>query len=139
MQIKVSAGEPIPAKSFLIRTFSSCAEQLPQDASEWDVSGLLIDGEPFSQATVECWLHCAYSHVYGPDHLDAADLEQLSTAAGLHHVLAFAHAVGSFEGLLKAAGSQSDKLKFVVQLPEQTLEISAVTGKYYFSPFNPNS
>jgi hypothetical protein len=54
-RIKTAAGDPIPAKSFLIRTFSSCAEQLPAGAEEWDVSGFLFDGEPFSRETVK-WL-----------------------------------------------------------------------------------
>jgi hypothetical protein len=121
--IKAAAGDPIPAKSFLIRTFSSCAEQLPAGAEEWDVSGFLSDGEPFSRETIECWLSCGYSILYGAAELDTDDQALLSTAKGLHHVLAFAHAVGSPEGVLKAACSKLQELVIEVQLPARTIEV----------------
>lgn len=133
MLIKVAVGDSIPASSLLLRTFSTCAEQLPADANAWDVSGLLLNSQPFSRAAVQCWLHCAHSHLHGPTELNAEDLEQLSTATTLHEVLAFAHAVGSCEGMLQAACHQLHALKFVVQLPEQTLELfaAASAGLHY--------
>ena len=74
----------------MVRAFSSCAEQLPSDAEEWDVSGFLIDGKPFERATVSCWLHAAHSLLHGPGELEAGDLQQLSNVHDLLHVLVFA-------------------------------------------------
>jgi hypothetical protein len=56
----------------------------------------------------------------------------LSTVSGLAQVLAFANAVGSFEGLLQAACSQLRNLKVVVQLPEQVLELPLASCAYCF-------
>lgn len=122
-RIKTAAGDPLPAKSLLVRTFSTCAEQLPAGAEEWDVSGFLIEGEPFSRETVKAWLNCGYSMLYGPAEVDAEDQAHLSTARGLHQVLTFAHAVGSPAGLLKAACSQLHELRVEVQLAASTLEL----------------
>jgi hypothetical protein len=106
-----------------VKAFSSCAKALPADAEQWDVSGLLLDGQPFSRETVQCWINCAYSALHGVSELDAEDKQQLSTAIGLKQVLAFGHAVGSAEALFAAACSQLSELKVVVQLPEQKLEV----------------
>lgn len=124
--IRTAEGQPIPAKAVLVRTistFSTCAEELPADAKEWDVGGFLFEGGPFSRQTVKCWLNCGHSMLYGPGELDAQDQAQLSTANGLRSVLAFAHAVGSPEGLCKAACCQLQALVLEVQLPEQSLQL----------------
>ena len=81
-RVKTAEGAPIPAKSFLVRTFSSCAEQLPAGADEWDVSGFLSDGEPFSRETVTCWLSCVYSILNGAAELDTEEQVLLSSARG---------------------------------------------------------
>lgn len=133
LQIKVASGQPLPIKSLVARTFSSCAEQLPASAQEWDVSGLLLDSEAFSHDTIKCWVDCAYCALYGQAELDDDDIQQLSTVKGLQQVLAFAHAVGSAECVLAAACSQVSSLKVVVQLPEQTLEVPVgKQGPYCF-------
>ena len=49
--IKVASGEPLQAKSFLVRGLCESAEGLPAAAEEWDVSGLLLDGQPFTRET----------------------------------------------------------------------------------------
>jgi hypothetical protein len=124
IQIKVAVGQPLDAESHVLRTFSSVARALPFDVQQWDISGLLLDGqEPFSRATVQCWLSCIYSSLHGPAELSKEDCQQLSTAKGLQQVLAFAHAVGSPQAVLTAACSQLDNLKFSVQLPAQTIEL----------------
>jgi hypothetical protein len=46
---------------------------------QWDVSGLLLDSEPFSHDTVKCWVGCAYSALYVQAELDEDDIQQLST------------------------------------------------------------
>ena len=58
--------------------------------------------------------------------------------AGLTQVLAFADAVGSFDGICKAACSQLQRLQFVVQLPEQVLELLLPTGNTYWFPTDGN-
>jgi hypothetical protein len=67
--IKVAAGEPLEAESLLLRSLSCAvsdsARGLPAAAEEWDVSGLLLDGQPFTRETVSCWLSCAYSAIHG--------------------------------------------------------------------------
>lgn len=119
----IKTGDPIPCRSLLVRTFSTCAEQLPAGAEQWDVSGFLCEGEPFSRDTVKCWLNCGNCMVYGQGELDTEDQAQLSTAKGLQRVLAFAHAVDSPEGLLNAACSKLQELMIEVQLPERTLQL----------------
>lgn len=132
VQIQLAAGDKLQAESFILRTFSSCARVLPSDADVWDVSGFLYDGEPFSYAAVKCWLDCAYSSVYGAAELDAADINLLQSATALRQVLMFAQAVGSPEGVLKAACSHLAALQITVQLPEQTVELQLSTGGFFF-------
>jgi hypothetical protein len=128
--VKVASGALFHAQSCILRSFCANAEGLPA-AEEWDVSGLLLDGQPFSRETVSCWMNCAYSLIDGSEQLGQHDIEQLSSA-GLAQVLAFANAVGSSEGLFRAACSQLQHLKFVVQLPEQVLQLPLATFIYCF-------
>ncbi len=128
--IKVASGQPLEAESFVLRSFSDSARGLPAAAEEWDVSGLLFDGQPFSRDTVACWLSCAYSVLHSEE-LGPDNVEQLSTVAGLTQVLAFADAVGSSAGLLTTACSQIKQLQFVVQLPEQLVKLPVVDCCYY--------
>ena len=136
IQIRVAAGEPLGAESYVLRTFSSCARALPVDAAEWDVSGLLFDGHPFSHETVSCWLNCAQHLVEGCAELGAQNIQHLSTVAGLTQVLAFADAVGSRSSLRKVLCNQVPELKLVVQLPEQVLELPVAGYQYGFSLAN---
>jgi hypothetical protein len=107
---------------------------VPADATEWDVSGLLHDGQPFSRETVSCWLQCGYHTIYRTAaELDSDSISILSTVSGLAQVLAFANAVGSYEGLLQTACSQLQQLTFVVQLPEQVLELPVAGYTYWFN------
>jgi hypothetical protein len=125
-----------------VRTFCACADQLPAGAEEWDVSGFLNEGEPFSRETVKCWLTCGYSILYGAAELHTEDHAQLSTARGLHHVLRFAHAVGSPEGVLKAACSKLRELMIEVQLPERTIQLPVSPAHdcaYKFTDYNGGS
>ena len=128
--IKVASGEPLAANSLLMRSLCDSADGLPAAAEVWDVSGLLLDCQPFSTDTVSCWLSCAHSLLHGTEELSPRDKQQLSAVTGLTQVLAFADAVGSVKGLIEAACSQLQQLKFVVQLPEQVLELP-VAGYTY--------
>jgi hypothetical protein len=130
--IKIASEEPLKADSLLVRSQCDSARGLPTAAEVWDVSGLLLDGKPFSRATVSCWLSCAHSAIHGVEELAEQDKQQLSTVTGLTELLAFADAVGSYAALCKTACSQIQQLKFVVQLPEQTLELPLGTYTYRF-------
>ena len=82
VQIRVAAGEPVAAESAVLRALSSCARRaldrtLPVHAAEWDVSGLLLDGKPYSRDTVSCWVQCCNSHNYGTN-LDSDSINQHS-------------------------------------------------------------
>ena len=132
VQIRTAAGEPLAADSFVLRALSTCARALPADAAVWDVSGLLYDGQPFTRETVACWLQCCCSSIHGTAELDCDSISMISTVTGLAQVLAFAHAVGSFVGMLQAACSQLQQLKVVLQLPEQVLELPVASYMYVF-------
>jgi hypothetical protein len=123
MLIKVASGEPLQAESSVLRSCCESARGLPTAAEEWDASGLLLDGQPFSRETVSCWLSCAQGLLHGSEQLCADDIQQLSSVTGLTQVLAFADAVGSCVGLCRTACSQVHQLKFVLQLPEQELKL----------------
>ena len=133
--IKIASGDPLQADSLLVRGLCDNARGLPAAAEEWDVSGLLLDGQPFSRETVSCWLSCVYSVVDGLTQLGPQDIEQLSTVTGLTQLLAFADAVGSSVGLLNSVCSQVQQLKFKIQLPEQhdELELPVAEYTYWFS------
>jgi hypothetical protein len=128
MHIRVAAGESLEAESFVLRSFSDCARNLPPAAEEWDVSGLLLDGQPFSRDTVACWLSCVYSTVEGIQELTAQDIQQLSTVTGLTQLLAFADAVGSRPSLYRVACSQLPQLQFVVQPSECASKLEMPVG-----------
>jgi hypothetical protein len=54
-----SAPQPLVVKAALMRGCSAVAEGLPAGTAEWDLSNLLIDGQPVQCSTVVCWLnHC---------------------------------------------------------------------------------
>jgi hypothetical protein len=42
----------LSAKATILRSCSSCAEGLPADAQEWDLSQLRVEGEPVQRRTV---------------------------------------------------------------------------------------
>jgi hypothetical protein len=135
LTIKVAQGEPLQAVSSLVRGLCDSAGGLPATADVWDVSGLLQDGQPFSRETVSCWISCVNSLADGPTQLGPQDIEQLSTVTGLTQVLAFADAVGSSVGLLNAACSQVQHLKFKLQFPEQpeAVELPLAGYTYWFT------
>jgi hypothetical protein len=135
LNIKVASGKSLHADSLLVRSLCDSARGLPAAADVWDVSGLLLDGQPFSRETVSCWISCVYSLADGLTQLSQQDIEQLSTVSGLTQVLAFANAVGSSVGPLNAACSQLQHLKFMLQFPEQPIgvELPLAGYTYWFS------
>jgi hypothetical protein len=134
LSIKIASVPPLQADSLLVRSMCDSARGLPAAAEEWDVSGLLLDGQPFSRETISCWLSCVNSLVDGPAVLGPLDIEQLSTVTGLTQVLAFADAVGSFVAPITSACSQLQKLKLKIQLPElqEVIELPVAVWTYWF-------
>jgi len=46
--VRMAEGVPLEAESFILRTFSSCARELPAAAEEWDVSGFIYETSTLS-------------------------------------------------------------------------------------------
>jgi hypothetical protein len=135
MTVKLANDESLQVDSLYTRIFSTVAKGLPGDADTWDISRLLLNNEPFSLQCVSCWLNCGYSMLYGPSELDSTDIELLTTAQGLLELLSFCQAVGSPDGLLKAACSHLEQLTFVVDPPRpaKTVEVALTTGLFEVS------
>jgi hypothetical protein len=112
-----AALSPLEAEAHLARLFSAVARQLPE-TDEWDLSGLLVDGQPVSRATVVAWLNAAYQHAYGT-HYEQQEDSPVHSVERLYSLLAFADAVNSTEPLLKACCAGLQHLQLHVQLGQQ--------------------
>jgi hypothetical protein len=55
---------PILVDAALMRLCSSCAGGLPAEAATWDISNLVIDGQPVQRSTVIAWLDTCYVIMY---------------------------------------------------------------------------
>ncbi len=53
----------LTVKATTLWSCSSCAEGLPADAEDWDLSQLLVEGDPVKRETVVSWLNCAYQRI----------------------------------------------------------------------------
>jgi hypothetical protein len=121
--------EPLQAQLLLLLPLSQCVRSLP-DKTEWDLSNLLIDGQPVTRSTVVSWLNCAYKYILYCD-FERQELEQQS-AVSLYQLLVFADAVGSQKVLMKACvAAHAETLKFVVKLGEQEVQLD-ISGLYFF-------
>lgn len=104
--LRIKTAEPdaliIGADRALVAACSSCARGLPADSDDiWDVSQLLLEGQPVQRQTVVAWLNRCYQLIHGsPFETQAAD--PASSIKGLTQLLSFADAVGSSRGLLLA-------------------------------------
>lgn len=92
---------PLQASLRLLRLGSSLARDLPPDTSTWDLSNLLIDGHAVSRHTVIAWLSIVYMQLEG-ETFPGADRSPRPNAIELYQLLAFADAVGSIRGVLRA-------------------------------------
>jgi hypothetical protein len=114
---------PLEASSLLLHANSSCARGLPRDSDTWDLSNLLIDGQPVSRDTVTAWLNAVYKH-----HEDVP-LEEKEprcsppSATGLYQLLSFADAVGSSRGVLKACLAGLEDVRLHVQTKEKDIRL----------------
>jgi len=94
-------SQPLIADKSMIQCFSSCAKGLPATALEWDISGLLVEGQHVQRSTVVAWLNAIYKLVHHED-FEQQEPSILNSLTGATAVLAFADAVGSSPGMLKA-------------------------------------
>lgn len=63
ISIRLADNITLSAKANILRTCSSCAEGLPADAQEWDLSQLLVEGDPVTKETAVAWLNSAYQRI----------------------------------------------------------------------------
>jgi hypothetical protein len=127
-----AAAAPLEADRQVVCLFSSVARGLPE-ADEWDLSGLLVDGQPVSRATAVAWLNAAYQAAYAED-FDAQppDEDAARSVKGLYQLLSFADAVDSTKPVLNACCAQLKQLKLHAQLRQQQLALDTDGAAYYF-------
>lgn len=119
-------ADPLEADRTILAAFSSCIRGLPAEADEWDISQLLIEGQPVQRQTVVAWLNMAYSQAL--DEPFEQDTELDDSMAGLAQLLAFADAVGPTKGLLRACLSDRGELYAYVTVPEGESEGESDAG-----------
>jgi hypothetical protein len=106
----------------LMRACSSIARGLPAEAAVWDLSNLLIDGQPVQCSTVIRWLNCCYIALHGRT-FDGRPVNELwqPTAAELFQLLAFADSIGSVKApiTMSSAEEQLMYLQINVLLSQQ--------------------
>lgn len=104
----------VSASANILRICSSCANGLPENAEEWNISHLLVEGEPVQRSTVVAWLNCCYNRILDSD-FEKQQQNPLTKATELAQLLAFADAVDSTRGVLAACLSRLDNLVFEVR------------------------
>jgi hypothetical protein len=129
----LTAAALLEADRQVVCLFSGVARGLP-DADEWDLSGLLVDGQPVSRETVVAWLNAAYQAAYEEDFeaQQKADNPACSMT-GLYQLLSFADAVDSTRPVLKACCAQLQILQLHAQLGPKQLALETNGTGYYFS------
>jgi hypothetical protein len=115
--------QTLQSSSRMIRAVSTCARDMPQDSSNWDLSHLLIDGQPVSRDTVTAWLNAVHMHMEDapfPGYQGSPTRDPTQ----LYQLLAFADAVGSSRGVLRAC-LPKEELQFGVNLYGRDLKLDA--------------
>ena len=122
--------EPILVDPFVVQAFSQCARALPSK-DEWDLSNLLIDGQPVGRDTVVAWLNKAYSLVNSSS-FECMTGSTTPSLLDLHQLLVFADAVGTKQFLLEAIVADLDDVRISADLAGKALELR-LDRMYYFS------
>jgi hypothetical protein len=137
LDIKLAADEDgiahvLAVDSLTVRSCCSCAEGLPADTTDWDISSIVVgDGHAVSRDTVVAWLNCVYSRLDASLYEECDALADISTdATGLYNLLAFADAVGSRRGIFLQCISQLQHLTVTAAVGEQSLRLST-DGRQY--------
>ncbi|WIA39964.1 hypothetical protein OEZ86_013394 [Tetradesmus obliquus] len=126
-----AAPTPLEPEAYLVCMYSAVARRLPE-TEEWDLSGLLVDGQPVSRATAVAWLSAAYQHAYETYFEEQQD-SSASSAEGLYKLLAFADAVDSTRPLLKACCAGVEDLQLRAQLGQQQVSLETDGTAYFFN------
>jgi hypothetical protein len=127
LRIVLHTGDVLHAPVYGVKCMSACACNLPADAPEWDLSGLLVDGQPVSLSIVKAWLGAVYKQL--GDGQYAEDLHATSrTVEGLYQLLRFADAVGSRQGVVQACLAHVDAL--IVHIPYKDHLVPLVAGTW---------
>uniref|UniRef100_A0A383V5M2 Uncharacterized protein n=1 Tax=Tetradesmus obliquus TaxID=3088 RepID=A0A383V5M2_TETOB len=116
-----AGSQPLVVKAVLMRSCSAVAEGLPAAAAEWDLSNLLIDGQPVQRSTVVRWLNHCYMRVHNVMFDDQLAYEEVLSAAALFQLLALADSVGSGRGIMIACLPEK-------QLQQMYMQITAING-----------
>lgn len=130
----------MPSLHHIVRSCCSCGGGLPKDAAAWDLSTLLVGGEPVQRDTVVAWLNCAYLRITDEQY-EEQDEDQRGTVAGLTQLLTFADAIGSQRGIIAACADLQRELQLVVTLPTRpgkpgtTLRLLTDGGAYSYEPY----
>jgi hypothetical protein len=121
----------LDADEHLVRMYSAVARQLPV-TDTWDLSSLLIDGQPVSRSTVVAWLNAAYQNTFDRD-FEQQDDSPGSSAEGLYQLLAFADAINSSRPLIRGCCEDLERLQLRVQLGQQQVSLKTQGTSYAFS------
>lgn len=114
--------------------YSSCARGLPAAAEEWDVSALLIEGQPVQRETVVAYINAISQHVNNEVVIEEQhDSKPTRSMTALAQLLAFADAVGTSRGLLLALDWQVSASELVaeVQLGDELVQLRGDACHFY--------
>jgi hypothetical protein len=89
-------------KASLMRSCSTVAEGLPAEAAVWDLSNLLIHGQPVQRNTAVRWLNCCYMRMHEVWYDERLRFVDALSASELFKLLAFADSVESAKGIITA-------------------------------------
>jgi hypothetical protein len=128
----LSAAPQLEADKHVLSFVSLVARALPA-GDEWDLSGLLVDGQPVSRATVVAWLNAAYQAAYEVEYqVQQPDQDPVCSVEGLYQLLSFADSVDSTRPVLKACCSRLHSLQLHAQLGQQHVALETNGTGYYF-------
>lgn len=138
LHIKISDADRLQADRDILSTFSSCAKKLPDTATEWDVSGLILEGQQVQRRTVVAWLNLAYQITHGAPYEETPLASSLHSCmrkfASLAQLLAFADAdaVGTSRGLLLSMDRQSVGAPLAADVQLGQRPVCVASGACYF-------
>jgi hypothetical protein len=101
IRLATETEPPVTDRLRLLKFLSQCARCLPLATEEWDLSNLIINGQPVTRATIVAWLNCACQLIDSTDFEAPPAPAAPATAHDLYNLLVFADAVESVKGLVR--------------------------------------
>ena len=127
--------EVLEADRIMLQAISGCARAVPQ-GDQWNLTCLLLNGEPVSRKVLVAWLNSVYQHISGCTFEDQP--EAAPTADYLCQLLTFADAVSSSKPLISAIAAEfSDRLVVQGTLGGKEVQLRTSHGFYYFDREEP--